>query len=110
MATLIDKGPKLPASHWIAPDVIARQGDFVWREFVRVGVRVLARIAADQERTRRDFDEAEQRIIREIPGIRAEARIAKPSQFVTCSDALDSVQVTRTHARNLSALGRTLGG
>jgi hypothetical protein len=93
MAGMIDKGPELLAGHGVAPDIIARQSDFVWRGFVRVGARVLARIATDDTRTSRDFDKAQPWVIGQVPGIRAEAWIAEPSQLIAGSDPMNSAQL-----------------
>src|SRR5688572_10263842 len=98
MAAMVDERPKLPAGDWIAADVVARDHNFMLWGFVRVCFWIVLHGAAHDERPGRDFHKAQEWLIRQIPGIRAETRVAKPHQLVARRDTLCSAQVWRAHA------------
>ncbi len=55
----------------------------MWGGFTAAHIFILFRVAAHHERSGRDFDEAEQVFSWQIPGIRAETRVAQAGEGIS---------------------------
>jgi hypothetical protein len=105
MAGVVDKRPKLLTGERVTADEVVRERNLMPWSFVRIRIGVILRGAAHDERPSWDLHKSQECVVRQGPGIWAEAWIAKADQLIAGRNTLRRGEVWRPHTLKLLPLG-----